>query len=182
MGWNVWCGSPDGITGLNTALNSGLTFDWMDPEPTTATPPIYQWAFGDISQDQGANVNMGSGSINFTPGFDVTRDITPRVLTESGDQTLSITVTPVEAADQLNVGVNVNEDSFLIPQITYASVDPDPGAKRFAGELSDVPPCPDRGGNPGLARPQNISLYHHPYRQIVGSTGPETQNMRVDCA
>jgi hypothetical protein len=131
-GWSTWLNNSSDGTGLpvvsaNVTLSSPLpSFDYMNPNTwTSPAPQTYLWNFGNVGQNLGVGPNVGLSTVEFTPGFDVNRLITPLIVTSSGTtQTLTLYVTPREDMDQLNINVNVGPDGLVNPTITSPPTGP----------------------------------------------------------
>jgi len=110
-------GSP--LTGLTLRLCSQLEFDNIFSSGTVETvgPPIYEWSFSDVVQDNpvwampGANMSFWGDPnpfpVTFTPGYDASRIPDQTEFTELGTQTLTISLTPYELPERGFWGVHV---------------------------------------------------------------------------
>ena len=121
--WNSGLRNTEDTTGLAVAdttltLADAPQFDWVQPE--TPGPP-YEWSFGDVLEGWwfAKNVSLGfhEDLVSFTPGFNASRSVDKTEFLESGTQTLTITVTPQQLLLDLNIGVRVSEDAYVIPTI-----------------------------------------------------------------
>jgi hypothetical protein len=152
-GWSTWLNNSSDATGLpvvsaNATLTSPLPgFDYMKPSIwTSPVPQTYVWAFGNAVQNQGFGPNVGLGTVEFTPGFDVGRSIAPLTVTSSGTtQILTVNVTPREAMDQLNININVGPDNLVNPTITSPPSSPGVSLSSDGQNLSFFIPNPGVG-------------------------------------
>lgn len=108
-GWQSWesglqnqnYGSDQTVTNTVLTLATLDSFEYARQENLIATPPPeYRWEFGNVEVDEGALgyvENPETPSVNFTPGFDLSRSADQTEFSALGTQVLTITVTPRES-------------------------------------------------------------------------------------
>ena len=127
------------VTDVELSLESTLTFERVDPEPSTMGPPMYEWLFGDVPPESGvwANVvpgDVASPSVPFTPGFDASRSVDKTHFTAPDTQNLTITAKPQEQMEALFIDVEVEEDAYVKPIITSPTTDEEQGIWLWEGK------------------------------------------------
>ena len=123
--WHANMGSRVPLTGLTLTLDSALNFDHIMKENLTTTgPPTYVWSMSPSGTSSDAYVGFGSldspGAVpvTFPPGFDASRSADKTEFSAPGTQTLTITVTPRVATEQLAILVFADENGLVNPVIT----------------------------------------------------------------
>jgi hypothetical protein len=112
------------VDGVTLELNTFKDFDVVDGflgkgnlqhTADVFGPPLYRWLFGAIDPYYAARgiVGFAGDQIDFTPGFDASRVFDSTVFTESGVQTLTVTVIPHQEIERLQINLNIIEDSYL---------------------------------------------------------------------
>jgi hypothetical protein len=135
--WNTNLDRKDAaspVTNVNLTLATGLVFDYIYPDPTTMGPPI-GWSFGDVAPESGVGVGLGPGSpVSFSPGFNASRVADNTVFTASGNQTLTITVTPQQVLPNLGIDVEVWDDENVSATIISPTTDENQGIWLWEGK------------------------------------------------
>jgi len=123
--WHAGMGSGVPLPGLTLTLDSILNFDNIKKESLTTTgPPTYVWSRFPSGTDHEAYVGFGSLDspglvpVTFIPGFDASRSADRTEFSAPGTQTLTITVTPREATEQIDILVFADENEMVNPVIT----------------------------------------------------------------
>ncbi|MFC2069776.1 PKD domain-containing protein [Chloroflexota bacterium] len=134
------------VTNYTLNLDSGLVFDSVYPPPDTMGPPTYSWSLGDRPVGTRTAVNLGFNQYDplsdpfpvwFTPGFDASRTVDVVEFTESGTQFLTITVTPREVKDTINIRINLWPDPIV--NTAFSAVDGPEGCSVFqAGSMVSI--------------------------------------------
>ncbi|HEY32768.1 MAG TPA: hypothetical protein G4O10_06645 [Dehalococcoidia bacterium] len=119
------------IDELLVDANSQVAFNRFDPYPDVIEPPDFGWYFGDIPQDGGIYVSVDKQQpnipVDYTPGFDVSREVSPAAFYGPGPhtQTVEITIIPRQPDyDRTNLWVDIHaEETYLVNPVIQM---PDP--------------------------------------------------------
>ena len=116
-------GAP--VTALYLNLESAMAFDILKMENLVKSgPPTYEWSFGDVPEQSSAGVWVDSlhdsnpVPVTFTPGFDASRSVDKTEFSETGTQSLTITLTPREVTEGFTVLIQAEENEIVNPVIT----------------------------------------------------------------
>lgn len=123
------------IYGLAAHLNSEVPFNEFHPYPDVIDPPNYEWFdLGSIQPGEMVGVSVDQQQpeipVEYTPGFDVFRDVSPAVFYGPGPHTQTMTVTiipqlPDYERDSLWVGIHAQETYLVKPTIQLPDLGPD---------------------------------------------------------
>jgi hypothetical protein len=124
--WLTNCWNDKDITDAVVAsprvtLYTGETFNSLSPIPNISATPPYQWSFADIPENRGAIPTVTQINKTFTPGFEVSRSITPYHVSANATQYLTINVTVREPASQLMVDIYGTQTASLTSLISKVS-------------------------------------------------------------
>jgi hypothetical protein len=126
------------VTNAKLTLDSVRTFTWFGSQPPEGMgPPTYMWEFGDIPEEpyqRTGRVGTEVGVVTFFPGFDLSREVEPIVLSGAGTstpQTLIIRVIPRETMSLFSVVVTAPEDDKVNPLIISATADTYPAEEIY---------------------------------------------------
>ena len=123
------------VSGVSLTLDSPTKYDSLGGYlsqvggerqlPSLSGPPEYQWSFGNIPDSYGARGIVGTSNDEFdiTPGFDASRVADSTHFTQSGTQTLTVTVTAREAVQNIDINVNLPEDKYVNPTLDSMKTD-----------------------------------------------------------
>lgn len=91
-------------------LSSDYYIDHTDSTGTEVVPPEgidYRWEFADVEMGEGQDAHAGiQHNIAMEPGFSVSREVDRREFEEPGTQVLTLTVTPEEQMEWLQIHLN----------------------------------------------------------------------------
>ncbi|MFA4837269.1 MAG: carboxypeptidase regulatory-like domain-containing protein, partial [Dehalococcoidia bacterium] len=143
LGWHAKFNNSgiNPVTDVTLTLDTSLTITnaWGSVQPQQTTNPV-TWSFGD-TQPGGftyGGINA-SNTVNFNPGYDITRSIAPVQLNASGQQTLTVTLTP-RIPGNFWLNIYANDTDQVISTIVSPVPDGQNGVNLHAdGKGVDIP-------------------------------------------
>jgi hypothetical protein len=142
---------PDSVSlgNVHLALAAGSKPDYLNPgADKTSVPPNYTWTFGTVSPGEWRYVNGGfnDNPVSYTPGFSVTRSISPEVLVEDGIQNLTLSVQTEQALPNLFIDIDIATADDSYAQVIFVPLTEIDDSISFANDgksmhisLSDLP-------------------------------------------
>jgi len=100
------------VTGANVSLNSDVSFAYMEPGPDEVNPPDYSWNFSDnISEDNEIDETTitvsRDGTVDFNPGFNISRAVDQPTFTGDGEQILNVHLKRVGSVEQFHINIDL---------------------------------------------------------------------------